>query len=87
MPTYRYRCKDCSSRFKVQATIREMEEGEAVKFACPSCRSRSVKKIFSLGNFFGNIFAKEKKCCCEGGSCSSIPKIEKKSCCDSSSCR
>lgn len=86
MPKYQYRCKDCSFRFEVNATIREMEEGKAVKLACPSCRSRSTKRVFSIGSFFENVFAKETKGCCEGGSCCSSPKTEKKPCCDSSSC-
>ena len=85
MPTYNFRCNSCSARFTVQATIQEMEEGKAVKFACPSCHSNSTKKVFSIGGFLGNVFAREKKGCCEGGSCCSKPKQGEKNCCGGSS--
>ncbi|MDD3896607.1 MAG: zinc ribbon domain-containing protein [Candidatus Peribacteraceae bacterium] len=85
MPTYNFRCNSCSARFNVQATIREMEEGNAAKFACPSCHSNATKKVFSIGSFLGNVFARETKGCCEGGSCCGGPKQGEKNCCGGSS--
>lgn len=70
MPKYSYKCNKCESKFEVDASIKEKEEGSN-KFDCPKCKSSDTKKIFSLKAFFSkDLGDKGGGCCCGGGKCS-----------------
>jgi putative FmdB family regulatory protein len=45
MPTYDYKCKKCNKVFSLQMTISDYEKRKS--FACPHCKSKSVKRIYS----------------------------------------
>lgn len=45
MPTYEFKCKKCNKTFSIQMTISDYSTKKS--FACPHCKSRSVKRIFS----------------------------------------
>ncbi len=45
MPMYEFKCKKCKRNFSLQLTISEY--GKKKSFACPHCKSRSVRRIFS----------------------------------------
>ena len=45
MPNYEFKCKKCDKTFSQQMTISEYEKKKS--FACPHCKSKSVKRIFS----------------------------------------
>jgi len=45
MPTYEFKCKKCNKAFSLQMSFIEYEKKKS--FACPKCKSKSVRRIFS----------------------------------------
>ncbi len=45
MPTYVFRCGECSQQFEVYATIREREAG--IDPPCPKCGSRRAEQLLT----------------------------------------
>lgn len=86
MGTYIYKCSDCDNVFKIEATIREKEEGKSKKFICPKCQSKNISQEFSAINFIKNAFKSANKSggCCSGGNVCDINcelnKKEKEGC-------
>lgn len=71
MSKYDYKCLDCGSVFKIEASIKEKEEDKGGKFFCPKCQSKKNIPQFSPANFIKNIFSvnnKEGKCCLDNKS-------------------
>jgi len=89
MATYVYKCLDCDNVFDIKATIKEKEDGQNNKFACPKCQSKNIKQEFSAVNFFKNVFKDDKKaggCGCGGEVCGPNDKSNEKNsdnCCGS----
>jgi putative FmdB family regulatory protein len=44
MPTYEYRCEECSSQYEVFHKVREVEND----VICPACGSSSHRRLMSL---------------------------------------
>jgi putative FmdB family regulatory protein len=65
VPVYKYLCSDCKNKFEIEASLKEKEEKNPSKFACPKCKSANIKQKFSLGAFF----KKDKGCDCGEGCC------------------
>jgi putative FmdB family regulatory protein len=68
MPKYSYKCNKCESKFEVEASIKEKEEGSS-KFNCPKCKSEDTKQVFSLMSFFSKDSGSKGGGCCCGGKC------------------
>lgn len=68
MPKYSYKCGDCDSKFEVDASIKEKEEG-GDKFDCPKCKSKNAKQQFSLKSFFSKDKSEGGGGCGCGGKC------------------
>ena len=45
MPTYEFKCKKCNKAFSLQMSFIEYEKKKS--FACPKCKSKTVRRIFS----------------------------------------
>ena len=45
MPTYEFKCNKCKKKFSLQLSISEYEKIKS--FACPDCKSKNTKRIFS----------------------------------------
>jgi len=65
MPTYDFKCKDCSKNFTVQVSIKDK-----AKVTCPQCGSQDIEQKFTRVNL-GGISAGSAGSACSGGSCSS----------------
>jgi putative FmdB family regulatory protein len=44
MPRYDFKCAKCGAEFEKQMTVAEREK---VRLTCPTCKSRSVRPVFS----------------------------------------
>src|SRR3989339_755433 len=55
MPTYKFLCKSCNSKFEINASIKEKEEKDPKKFFCPKCKSTNIKQNFSFGILLGIV--------------------------------
>lgn len=55
MITYEFQCKKCEHKFSLDLSIKEYEKLER---KCPQCKSKEVKRIYSLPiiNFVGTGF-------------------------------
>ncbi|OGC06332.1 hypothetical protein A2230_03640 [candidate division WOR-1 bacterium RIFOXYA2_FULL_36_21] len=62
MPTYKFLCKSCNSKFEINASIKEKEEKDPKKFFCPKCKSTNIKQKFSFATLLG-LGNKESNCC------------------------
>lgn len=45
MPIYEYQCRECSKKFEIAGSFESLLSNHPV---CPNCRSKKVKKIFSV---------------------------------------
>jgi len=44
MPTYEYRCQECSKEFSLILSMKEHDEGKA---KCPNCGSQKLEQLIS----------------------------------------
>lgn len=51
MPIYEYFCQDCQNRF--EKLIFSTEEEKNIN--CPKCKSKKVRRIFSVFGLSGNV--------------------------------
>jgi putative FmdB family regulatory protein len=73
MPVFDYRCEACMTTYDVYHKVREIAED----VVCPSCGSKSYKRMISLPGISvaGSVSRKqspEQTCesgCCSGGMC------------------
>lgn len=71
MPTYEYRCDECSSQYEVFHKVREVESD----VVCPSCGSPSHHRLMSLTGMSMNSYASASTSSynsadsCSSGSC------------------
>ncbi|HAP36381.1 MAG TPA: zinc ribbon domain-containing protein [Bacteroidetes bacterium] len=78
MPTYEYRCDDCSKEYEVFHKVREIEDD----VLCPVCNSVSHTRLMSVTGMSMNgyssassssSYSSSDSCssggCCSGGSC------------------
>lgn len=71
MPTYDYRCTDCSHDFSIEATVAEYENGLDAR--CPSCHSGEVTRrlgsvLISMGASDAGD-APQGRCCTPSSGC------------------
>jgi putative FmdB family regulatory protein len=52
MPTYDYRCKDCTNEFEVVCKIAEMD----LQRQCPECNSMETERFIGGAPAFGDPF-------------------------------
>ncbi len=58
MPTYEFRCRQCSNRFDVWATIAEKEKG--LDLTCEKCGGKDLEQMFGGISFLtGSSSGKE----------------------------
>lgn len=70
MPVYEYKCNDCSEEFE------KLVSGTNPDVSCPKCRSKDIKKKFSLFGMSGV----ENPVTSSGSGCSSCTASSCKSC-------
>ncbi len=63
MPTYDYRCSQCSQEFELFLSLKE-REGESENKKCPHCLSQ---KIDPMMTFNGGILSAPTSPCVSGG--------------------
>ena len=56
MPTYEYRCKECSQKFEIR---RGFFDKEKAKTQCPKCGSEETGRVFS---FFSQTASSSTAC-------------------------
>ncbi|MCX6807795.1 MAG: hypothetical protein NTZ80_03310 [Patescibacteria group bacterium] len=72
MPTYTYKCADCNKILEIELSLQEKESGADKNLACSKCKSKNLKRQFSISNFFKNTFEDKnsgKSCCNKNGKC------------------
>ncbi len=72
MPTYEYRCSDCSKEYEVFHKVKEVEED----VVCPKCNSTSHMRLMSLTGMAMNSYSSASSSSnynssesCSGGGC------------------
>ena len=54
MPTYTYRCSECSKDFTAMKTIADRDA--VVDMSCPKCKSNLIKRVWPSGSSIGISF-------------------------------
>ena len=75
MPTYVYRCENCSTKYDVfHKSIESKEE-----VFCPVCKSSSWTKLIAAPNIF--VYQEASSCACGGENHDSEVGCGKENCC------
>jgi putative FmdB family regulatory protein len=70
MPTYSYKCEDCTTKYEVFHKVREIEES----VICPECGSEKSKRLMTAAGISGfsstsKSFDMPMAPTCAGGNC------------------
>ena len=72
MPTYNYKCKECSQSYNIELTLSEKEDYQP---ECPACQSTDVFQTFNRVGVLGGSQPGGSSACsissCSSGNCSS----------------